>query len=150
MCCVFDRRMLPSCRMATRTQTLPAFMSAEVTEARRFFLPPEERPKRGLVVVSGGWEQTAPGYRIDRAEFPYFGLEFVAGGSGRLRIDDREHRLGRGTVFTYGPGVAHSITPHPTEGLSKYFVDFAGAEARRALVGAGLAPGTCLSVAAHD
>ncbi len=125
-------------------------MSAEVTAARRFFLAPEERPERGLAVVSGGWERTAPGYRIDRAEFPYFGLEFVAGGSGRLRIDAREHRLSRGAVFTYGPGVAHSITPDPAEGLSKYFVDLEGPEARRAMVAAGLAPGTCLAVAAPD
>jgi AraC-like DNA-binding protein len=125
-------------------------MSSQVAEARRFYLGQPKRREEQPRVVSGGWERCTPDYRIERAGFPYFTLEFVARGRGTLRIRGRTHPLARGSVFAYGPGVAHTITTDPKERLLKYFVNFAGRGAETALRSAGVAPGSCQTVAAVD
>jgi len=136
--------------MTQRATTLPAYMSSEVAEARRFYLGQPKRREGEPCVVSGGWERSAADYRIERAGFPYFTLEFVARGRGTLRLRGRNHALARGSVFTYGPGVAHAITPDPAEPLSKYFVNFAGPGAEAAVRASGVALGTCQTVTAAD
>lgn len=125
-------------------------MSRQVAEARRFYLEPSRGDAQGPAVVCGGWERSAADYEIQRNGFPYLSLEFVAGGRGTLRMNGRTHALARGTVFAYGPGVAHAITTHPVDRLSKYFVNYAGRGAAAALEAAGLAPGDCHAVAAVD
>lgn len=125
-------------------------MSKQVAEARRFYLEAAASGRNAPVVVCGGWERTARDYEIRRAGFPYFALEFVAGGRGWLNLRGRRHPLSRGVVFAYGPGVAHTITADATERLSKYFVNFAGGGAEAAMREAGIAPGTCHAVAAVD
>ncbi len=125
-------------------------MSREVVEARRFYLGLQRRRADEPCVVAGGWERSAPDYRIERGGFRYCTLEFVARGRGTLRIRGRNHALARGSVFTYGPGVAHAITPDPAEPLSKYFVNFAGPGAEAAMRASGVALGTCQTVTAAD
>ncbi len=100
--------------------------------------------------MCGGWERTERDYRIRRTGFHYFGLEFVAGGRGTLRMGGRTHALSRGVVFAYGPGIAHEIVTDAEDRLSKYFVDFSGANAKAAMAAAGLAPGACETVASAD
>lgn len=136
--------------MPRRVQELPKFMSKQVAEARRFYVEPAARERRGAVVVGGGWERTARDYAIRREGFRYWAVEFVVGGRGTLRMNGQTHALGRGVVFAYGPGVAHEITTDPEERLSKYFVDFTGKDAEAAMAAAGAAPGSCLEVAAVD
>ncbi len=107
----------------------PDFFSLQISEAKRFYLdlqPPRHAP---LVVVSGGRELCAPDYVIERATFPYWSIEFVAHGKGRLTLAGRKHELIAGTLFAYGPGIPHHITSDPQERMVKYFVDFAGREA---------------------
>jgi AraC-like DNA-binding protein len=126
----------------------PAFLSQQVTAARRFYLDLKPRATSALTVVCGGWEECAPDYAIDRVTFPYLSVEFVARGCGELELAGRRHPLAPGTVFTYGPGVPHRIRTSAEARLGKYFVDFAGARGRRLLREAGLAPGTVVELGA--
>lgn len=136
--------------MPRTSQVLPSFISRQVSDARRFYFEPVVTGVRGPKVVCGGWERTERDYRISRSGFRYLGLEFVAGGRGTLHMRGRAHPLSRGVVFAYGPGVAHEITTDSTDRLSKYFVDFSGVRAKAALKAAGIAPGTCHTVASAD
>lgn len=136
--------------MPRLVEKLPAFMSTQVADARRFYLKAGPRSSPALRVICGGWERTACDYEIRRTSFRYLGLEFVAGGRGQLRMNGRTYPLRRGVVFAYGPGVAHEITTDSADRLSKYFVDFAGEGTGAALRGAGVPPGACCEVAAVD
>lgn len=126
--------------------TVPEFFSAQVVQARRFYLDLRPRVQAGLTIICGGSEHCAPNYAIHRATFPFYSIEFVAQGGGRLKIKRQEHRLRPGIVFAYGPGVAHDITTEPGEPLVKYFIDFAGTEAVTLLGSARLKPGTVAQV----
>lgn len=120
----------------------PEFFSTQVSGARRFFLDLNPRRATDLAVVCGGCEQSDPHYKIHRKTFPYFCLEHVAGGHGALVLNGRRYTLQPGVVFTYGPGVEHSILPDDGGSLLKYFVDFTGRKAAGLLGEYGLAPGT--------
>lgn len=85
-----------------------------------FALPPDH-PQLDANLV--GHERTLPDYLIQRKSFPYFALELVTHGKGRLRLNKTEHTLQRGSVFTYGPGVAHRIESDPSAPLVKFFID---------------------------
>lgn len=122
----------------------PSFFSTQVSQARRFFLNLNPGDSNALVVVSGGIEHCAPNYLIDRSSFPFYSIEYVARGEGRVRLGDRDHQLQTGSVFAYGPGIPHCIRTDPKQPLSKYFIDFAGREAARLLKNCRLKPG-CLS-----
>jgi AraC-like DNA-binding protein len=127
-------------------QPEPAFFSARVSSARRFYLnlnPPRSRP---LSVVSGGSEHCRPDYTIQRATFPYFSLEFVSGGKGCLRLRGRRHPLQPGSIFTYGPDVQHQITTDPDHPLVKYFINFVGTQASAMLQMSHLEPGRSTQV----
>ena len=119
----------------------PDFFSAQVSQARRFYL--HLRPPRGtpLAVVCGGVEHCAPDYEIRRATFPFYSLEYVARGEGQLHLGRQRHALRPGIIFAYGPGVPHHITATPHKPLVKYFVDFAGTRSAAWIRQAGLAPG---------
>ncbi len=136
--------------MPRSVQLLPSFMSKQVADARRFYFEPTARSREVPAVVSGGWERTGADYRVRRPGFKYFGLEFVAGGSGTLRMLGHEYPLARGVVFAYGPGIAHEIVTDSRDRLSKYFVDFSAAGAEGALRNAGIPPGACQAVAAVE
>jgi AraC-like DNA-binding protein len=131
-----------------RAADSPAFISRQVRAARRFYFNLNPRRAKALTVICGGWEECAADYRIDRATFPYLSIEFVAAGRGALTLGGRTHALEPGTVFSYGPGVRQHIAAVQGAPLVKYFVDFVGDRARRLLRECGLAPGTCVRVAA--
>ncbi len=124
----------------------PAYFSLQVTGARRFYLNLNPAPGTRLALVSGGVEQCAPDYVIRRSSFPFYAIEFVARGCGRLKIGPVEHPLRPGSVFSYGPGVAHEISTDPCQRLTKYFADFAGVQAARLLRSCDLEPGTLSQV----
>lgn len=125
-----------------RTEPLPpAFVSQQVTAARRFYQNLKPKAARELSVVCGGWEECAPDYLIDRATFPYLSVEYVASGRGQLVLDGKSYALEPGTVFTYGPGLSHQIRTSVEEPLGKYFVDFTGPRGRKLLRECGLVPG---------
>lgn len=124
----------------------PAFVSEQVTAARRFYQNLRPKPSRGLTVVCGGWEECAPHYVIDRQGFPYYSVEFVAAGRGELVLAGRRHALEPGTVFSYGPGISQQIRPAPGPPLGKFFVNFTGAHGRKLLRECQLDPGACVQL----
>jgi AraC-like DNA-binding protein len=127
-------------------ETNPDFFSNQVSQARRFYLNLKPSPKAGLAVVCGGREQCAADYAISRRTFPYYSVEYVAEGHGQLKLNGAEHLLQPGSVFAYGPGIAHDIATDPRHTLSKYFIDFSGIESVKLLTAAGLKPGMVTSV----
>lgn len=136
-----SRRRSPSIRPDP-----PAFFSADVSVARRFYLnlnPPKDQK---LAVICGGLEHCTVDYTIHRASFPFYSIEYVAHGSGELKLKDRTYRLQPGRVFSYGPGVAHDITGHRNKPLVKYFVNFAGRQAPPLLRSCGLAAGHVVQI----
>ena len=121
----------------------PSFVSRQVRQARRFYLNLNPPPGPKLTVVCGGWEHCSPDFRVDRADFPFLCVEFVAGGKGTVTLGGKERLLQRGSVFSYGPGCPHRIASDPDEPLLKYFLDFSGREGMALLRAAGLGPGDC-------
>jgi len=119
----------------------PPFFSTQIALANRFYV--DLRPPRGaqFAVVCGGCEHSEPDYEIQRATFPYWCIEFVARGRGKLQLDRQEYELAAGTIFVYGPGVSQYIVSDSRQVLVKYFVDFTGARARRLLRRHALPPG---------
>ena len=117
---------------------LPAFVSRQVTEARRFFLNLNPDRRAPLEVVCGGVERMRPDYVVDRDDFPYFAVELVAEGEGVLTINGTDHALSAGSVFAYGAGAPHTIRNAASSGMRKYYVDFVGTRAARLLREAGL------------
>lgn len=121
--------MKPRPQAKPNPSATPAFFSADVAEARRFYLdlnPPKSTP---LAVVCGGIEHCTPDYGIQRSTFPFFSIEYVARGGGDLKLKGRSYLLQPGRVFSYGPGISHRIVGNEAAPLVKYFVDFVGTHA---------------------
>jgi AraC-like DNA-binding protein len=114
-------------------KTLPAFVSTQVTEARRFFLDLSPKSGSTLTVVCGGVERCGADYHVVRKKFPFMCVEFVADGEGSVILNGREFRLRPGMVFSYRPGVSHEIVNGRSRPMLKYYVDFVGSEAERLL-----------------
>ena len=100
------------------------FISRQVESSRLFFLDPAE--DEDFTVVFGGFERCRTDYRIDRRNFPWFCLEFVNRGHGRLHLGETDHELRPGSFFLYGPLLPHRIESSPENPLGKYFVGFTG------------------------
>ncbi len=132
------------------TGKVPTFFSNQVTGANRFYLDASGRSSRPLAVVCGGCEHCEPDYKIDRRDFPFYSIEFVARGKGTLTLQGQTTSLFAGKLFSYGPGVPHAIDADIDEPLVKYFVDFTGPKAKGLLCEHGLAPGTVVRVASPD
>ena len=126
------------------------FFSLQVTEARRFFLDLKPDGKEPLNVVSAGREQTRPDYDLKREKFPYLCMEFVAGGSGTIRMEGVESRLNPGTIFAYGPSVPHEMSSNPSNPLVKYFVDFTCADLQRFMPAPTPLPGQVASTSTPE
>ena len=133
-----------------RENTPPDFFSLQIARARRFHLGTKPSPGQRLWVICGGCEHCAADYEIHRADFPHMAIEFVAGGRGELTLRGRKSRLVPGTLFSYGPGVAHEILTNPHKPLVKYFIDFTGRAAAEMLRAASLPPGSAVQSASPN
>ncbi|HEY5344938.1 MAG TPA: AraC family transcriptional regulator [Verrucomicrobiae bacterium] len=127
-------------------ESYPDFFSTQVSQARRFYLNLKPSAKARLTVVCGGVEHCDADYAISRRTFPFYSVEFVAAGNGRLKLNGTEHALQPGSVFSYGPDIPHEIATDSKSSLVKYFIDFFGLESVRTLSATGLKPGTVTSV----
>jgi len=122
------------------------FFSKEITGARRFYLSLGPAARGPLAVAAGGWEVCAPDYRVARQDFPYFSIEFVVGGKGEVDLEGRTQPLVAGSVFSYGPGLPHTIVSDRVDCMKKFFVDFRGRPALQLMKEAGFEPGVCGAV----
>jgi AraC-like DNA-binding protein len=132
----------------TETGQQPEFFSAQIVEARRFCLDLDPPGGTRLTVVCGGNENCAQDYVLSRSTFPFWALEFVAQGQGRLKLAGQAYELKAGTVFSYGPDIPLEIIPDDRGTMVKYFVDFAGAEAQGLLQRYGPVPGSVIQTSA--
>ena len=87
---------------------------------------------------------------MQRMTFPFLCVEFVAEGEGELELNGRRHRLQPGVAFSYLPDVPHTIRADPKSPMLKYYVDFAGVEARRLLARSCLAGGAAVQLSATE
>ncbi|MCS7034990.1 MAG: AraC family transcriptional regulator [Phycisphaerae bacterium] len=131
---------LPASSAGPENARFPPFFSQQIVTGRRFFRPPGDRLP-GIAVVSGGCEQVSADYRVHRKRFAYYGLEFVAAGTGTLELGRRRETLLPGTIFCYGPATEHDIRTDPANRLVKYFIDVTGTAAAALLRRCGLPPG---------
>ena len=120
----------------------PGFLSRQVATTRHFYHDHQARRRTGMHVVSAGFEQCTSDYQIRRRSFPWFGIELVASGCGRLELAGTTRDLVPGLVFTYGPGTGHAISAAADRPPGKWFIDLVGADVPGLLAHSGLAPGT--------
>lgn len=136
---------------------LPAFVSRQVARSQRYFLDLSINHGRQLAVACGGYEEVRSDYLIAREDFPYFCVEFIAGGAGKLWLgkaalepaEETAVPLSVGTLFAYGPGVPHRIVTDRRRRLRKHFIDFSGRQGLSKLRGVGLDAGHWLQVSHH-
>jgi AraC-like DNA-binding protein len=133
---------------ASSPRAEPGFFSAQIFSARRFCLSLDPDSRERLGVPYGGCEHCTPDYVIERDEFPYFSVEFVAKGEGSLVLNGAHYSLTPGTLFSYGPKIPHRITTDPRDTLVKYFVGMTGTEAENLLRRYGPVPGTVVHTSA--
>ncbi|MEO8616946.1 MAG: AraC family transcriptional regulator [Luteolibacter sp.] len=107
-------------------QSEPGYFSSQVSSSNRFYLELKPKRSRELTVVSGGCEHCLPDYEVRRDGFPFLILEFISRGAGTLVMQGKTHNLRPGSVFVYGPGIAHQVTADPACAMSKFFVAFTG------------------------
>lgn len=129
-----------------RIRQLPPFVSRQVVVGRRWFLDLRPAAGQSLTAVCGGFEHVRRDYSVQRSDFPYHCVEFVAAGQGQVVLGERTFPLTAGSVFAYGPGIPHRISTDRRRPLRKYYVDFVGRDAAARLRAAGLAPGSHLAV----
>ena len=104
----------------------PTYFSAQVSDARRFYLELKPGAHRKITVVSAGWERCRSDYEIRRAGFSSPIIEFVSRGVGTLTLAGKTYELRPGTIFAYGQGTAHQIQTSADHAMEKYFVAFEG------------------------
>lgn len=107
-------------------QTEPIYFSAQVSDARRFYLELKPGARRTITVTSGGWERCRSDYEIHRSGFSCPIIEFVSRGIGTLKLGEKQYELKPGTVFVYGQGMPHWIRTSPDHAMKKYFVALEG------------------------
>ena len=125
---------------------LPTFVSRQVQQATRYFLDLNPNIGGPLAIVCGGCERVKPDYLVQRADFPFFCVELIAAGEGEAILNGRRCVLYPGVVFSYGPGVPHTIRTSPERPMLKYYVDFTGVGASELLESATLPSGGHLHV----
>ena len=109
----------------------PEYFSQQVGGSRRWFLSLPQPGDPGIVTVSVGCERCLPEYVVEREDFAFQALEFVAAGVGSLELNGESHLLQPGSVFGYGPGIPHRIVNTGDRPMIKYFLDCGGKYAER-------------------
>lgn len=109
---------------AQKTRSDAPYFSRQIHAARRFYNPDWlTEGLSGPLPFAGGWESCDAGYRVERADFPYYAIEFVASGEGTVTLNGRDYPLMPGACFTYGPGIPHAIENKGSAPLEKYFMN---------------------------
>jgi AraC family transcriptional regulator len=110
-----------------RSRREQALLATDIHRGTYFFLDLRPRTTGPVRVALGGREHCGPNYRVERASYPFFALEYVAEGTGRIRFKGSDWQaLKPGAIFAYGPGVEFAIDGGEGHPLVKYFVCFNG------------------------
>ncbi len=125
----------------------PEFVSRQTHDARRFYLNLQPSATAPLALVCGGVERMNDDYVVERADFPYYAIEWVSEGRGLLQMGNKEHELGRGSLFAYGPGISHRIQNLAPDNMRKFYLDLAGREVVKSLRELGLLNGHPVTIA---
>ncbi|NCG09128.1 MAG: helix-turn-helix domain-containing protein [Verrucomicrobia bacterium] len=120
---------IPALKKDRDTGNYPNFISENVLEGRYYVHEPFTQGKNGFRVICAGMEVCQKAYRIDRKNFDYYAIEFIANGNCKLELDDKKSEIGSGCCFIYGPNTPHKIFSVGDKPLKKYFVDFDGSDA---------------------
>lgn len=123
---------------------------AQVVSSRRFYLDLDTAERPPLRVAMGGVEECSPDYACARSEFPFYCLELVSAGTGTLHLQSNECNIASGSLFAYGPGIAHQVSNAGSKTLVKYYVAFQGKDVPQRLKAAGLPPGSVAQVKSPD
>ena len=129
---------------------IPEFFSKQVSQAKRFFIESQTAKNATIKVVCGGFEHTASDFKIDRKDFPYYSIEFVASGQGKTVLNNEYFDIYTGSIFSYGPGISQLITNTHGNTMDKYFIDFVGTDAKKWLKIYTGGIGTCLKTSRPD
>ncbi|MGJ8640114.1 MAG: AraC family transcriptional regulator [Opitutaceae bacterium] len=93
-----------------------------------------------------GYEECSPEYIIERRDFPFWTLEFIAGGHGFYHEEETSRLLQHGCVFTYGPGVPQRFGNERDRPFRKYFMVSSGAGFPTIWRRIGLEPGRLIKL----
>ncbi len=142
----------------TSGKKLPSFISRQVGTSQRYFLDLLPNRSQSLAVACGGYEHVRKDYVISRNDFPYFCIEFVCAGKGKVWFGEyaaagqakKSLPIQAGTLFVYGPGMPHRIETDTGQLLRKHYVDFVGRQAGARLRRMGLTSGSVMRVSHPD
>lgn len=116
-------------------------LSTQVTGSRYFFLSLTGTDRAGVIPAYGGFERCDPDFLVQREGFPFYALELVTGGAGRVTLNGTEYPLRAGSLFCYDATTRLEIRADPARPMAKYFLCLTGTRARARLRRAGLRPG---------
>lgn len=107
--------------MPAKAPTLPIELSSQVRAGRYFAVRADKG--RGYAQVCGGKELVAADYFLKRDGFPFWVLEYIFEGQGRVSLSGHAPVAMRaGSFFIYGPGVPHLIAAEGKAGMTKFFL----------------------------
>ncbi|MGJ8653580.1 MAG: AraC family transcriptional regulator [Opitutaceae bacterium] len=93
-----------------------------------------------------GYEECSPDYIIERKDFPFWTLEFIAGGHGFHHEAKTSRQLQHGCVFNYGPGVPQYFGNESGRPFRKYFMVSSGVGFPAVWHRAGFEPGRLIKL----
>lgn len=119
--------------MEKRPHTHPSFISKQVLSGRYSFIDLAITDDSPFSTACAGREECAENYKINRSNFSYFAVEYIANGRWELSSDRGTHEIGPGSIFAYSPETSYRLKPIDDHHLVKFFVDFKGIGAEQKL-----------------
>ena len=119
--------------MEKRSHTQPSFISKQVLSGRYAFIDLGITDDSPFSIASAGREECAANYEMNRSNFSYFAVEYIARGRWELSSDHGTHEIGPGSIFAYSPETSYRLKPLDDHHLVKFFVDFKGRGAEQKL-----------------
>lgn len=94
-----------------------------------------------------GFEYCLPDLVIDRDNFPFWTLEYIADGQGNIALGNQHASLQPGSLICYGPKIPIRFQSEPQNPFHKYFLCHTDDSFPQSWRSAGLKPGTITTLA---
>lgn len=107
-----------------------------------------KQPKVDCVFYAG-FELCLPSYFIDRKNFPFWIIEYIADGHGEITIGGEGCPLRPGSIICYGPGVPIFFKNDPNSPFHKYFLCRTDEDFPACWKQSGLEPGVVLELSVN-